>query len=152
MIPRLLNRAGPNAPAAAALSQKSLPPRPKVPRTLPKTASPRNAGNIPENRALGGGERSTTAVNPPGCGTGRNLILAARKYPTARFFGVDVSTEMLTSAIGAIERAGLASRIRVAHADATRSVPTALFGKARFERVFISYSLSMMPAWVGGPG
>ena len=33
-----------------------------------------------------------------GCGTGRNLVLAAGLYPDARFFGIDVSTEMLTSA------------------------------------------------------
>src|ERR1700689_2387469 len=52
-----------------------------------------------------------------GCGTGRNLVLAARLYPAARFFGVDVSTEMLTSAIAAISRAGLTSRVRVAHGD-----------------------------------
>jgi S-adenosylmethionine-diacylgycerolhomoserine-N-methlytransferase len=42
-----------------------------------------------------------------GCGTGRNLVLAARLYPDTRFFGVDVSTEMLTTAISAIARAGL---------------------------------------------
>src|ERR1700733_15191750 len=36
-----------------------------------------------------------------GCGTGRNLVLAAQLYPDAQFFGVDVSTEMLTSAITA---------------------------------------------------
>jgi S-adenosylmethionine-diacylgycerolhomoserine-N-methlytransferase len=82
-----------------------------------------------------------------GCGTGRNLILAARRYPDARFFGIDVSTEMLTSAIEAIARAGLSSRIHVAHADATAFDPGRLFGKAQFDRVFISYSLSMIPAW-----
>jgi S-adenosylmethionine-diacylgycerolhomoserine-N-methlytransferase len=27
-----------------------------------------------------------------GCGTGRNLVLAARLHPKARFFGIDVST------------------------------------------------------------
>jgi S-adenosylmethionine-diacylgycerolhomoserine-N-methlytransferase len=37
-----------------------------------------------------------------GCGTGRNLVLAAQLNRLARFFGVDVSTEMLTSAITAI--------------------------------------------------
>src|ERR1700740_3820343 len=42
-----------------------------------------------------------------GCGTGRNLVLAGRLYPPARFFGVDVSTEMLTSAMPAISRVGL---------------------------------------------
>src|SRR5262245_11531474 len=28
-----------------------------------------------------------------GCGTGRNLLLAARRYRDARFFGLDISTE-----------------------------------------------------------
>jgi len=82
-----------------------------------------------------------------GCGTGRNLILAAQRYPDARCFGIDVSTEMLASAIASIARAGLASRVRVAHADATKFDPNQLFGTEQFERVFISYSLSMIPAW-----
>jgi S-adenosylmethionine-diacylgycerolhomoserine-N-methlytransferase len=82
-----------------------------------------------------------------GCGTGRNLIVAAQKYPGARCFGIDVSTEMLNSAIRAILRAGLAARIRVAHADATRFDPELLFGMAQFDRIFISYSLSMIPQW-----
>jgi S-adenosylmethionine-diacylgycerolhomoserine-N-methlytransferase len=82
-----------------------------------------------------------------GCGTGRNLVLAARRYPKARFFGIDVSTEMLTSAIEQIGRAGIAARVRVAHADATNFDPARLFGRAQFERVFISYSLSMIPGW-----
>jgi S-adenosylmethionine-diacylgycerolhomoserine-N-methlytransferase len=82
-----------------------------------------------------------------GCGTGRNLATAAARYPDARLYGVDVSTEMLTSAITRIARAGLASQIRVAHADATRLDPAPLFGVARFERIFISYSLSMIPDW-----
>jgi S-adenosylmethionine-diacylgycerolhomoserine-N-methlytransferase len=82
-----------------------------------------------------------------GCGTGRNLILVAEKYPAARCFGIDVSTEMLNSAMGAISRAGLAARISVAHADATRFDPGSLFGTVKFERIFISYSLSMIPQW-----
>jgi S-adenosylmethionine-diacylgycerolhomoserine-N-methlytransferase len=91
--------------------------------------------------------RDGDAVLEIGCGTGRNLITAAARYPGARLFGVDVSTEMLTSAIATIARAGLASQIRVAHADATRLDPQPLFGVARFERIFISYSLSMIPDW-----
>ena len=82
-----------------------------------------------------------------GCGTGRNLIMAARKYPGASCFGIDVSTEMLNSATRAISRAGLSARIHVAHADATRFEPGALFGVDRFDRIFISYSLSMIPQW-----
>jgi S-adenosylmethionine-diacylgycerolhomoserine-N-methlytransferase len=82
-----------------------------------------------------------------GCGTGRNLIMAARKYPDARCFGIDVSTEMLNSATEAISRASLTARVSVAHADATRFDPGSLFGTAQFERIFISYSLSMIPHW-----
>ena len=91
--------------------------------------------------------RDGDAVLEIGCGTGRNLTTAAALYPSARLFGVDVSTQMLTSAITTIARAGLASQIRVAHGDATRFDPKALFGVARFERIFISYSLSMIPDW-----
>ncbi len=82
-----------------------------------------------------------------GCGTGRNLILAARRYPGARFFGIDLSTEMLETAAAAISRAGLASRISVAQGDAARFDPGALFGTDQFDRIFISYSLSMIPPW-----
>jgi S-adenosylmethionine-diacylgycerolhomoserine-N-methlytransferase len=82
-----------------------------------------------------------------GCGTGRNLVLAARLYPGARFFGIDVSTEMLTSAISAISRHGLTNRIRVAHGDGTAFDPQLLFGIAAFDHVMISYSLSMIPDW-----
>jgi S-adenosylmethionine-diacylgycerolhomoserine-N-methlytransferase len=82
-----------------------------------------------------------------GCGTGRNLVLAARRYPDARLFGIDVSTEMLTSAISAISRRGLAPRIRVAHGDATAFDPLPLFGVPAFDHVMISYSLSMIPDW-----
>ncbi|MFO7856513.1 MAG: class I SAM-dependent methyltransferase [Paracoccaceae bacterium] len=84
-----------------------------------------------------------------GCGTGRNLILAARQWPEARFFGVDISSEMLRTARGKVEAAGLSERIRLAEGDATRFDPEALFGEAGFERVFLSYSLSMIPDWRG---
>jgi|SRR5665213_455242 len=82
-----------------------------------------------------------------GCGTGRNLVLAARQHPEVRFFGIDVSTEMLTSAISAISRHGMANRIRVAHGDGTAFNPQNLFGVAAFDHVMVSYSLSMIPDW-----
>jgi S-adenosylmethionine-diacylgycerolhomoserine-N-methlytransferase len=91
---------------------------------------------------------------PPGgavleiaCGTGRNLICAARAYPAARFYGLDVSEEMLTTARENVAPAGLASRIKLARADAVDFDPGALFGVPAFERVFISYALSMIPPW-----
>jgi S-adenosylmethionine-diacylgycerolhomoserine-N-methlytransferase len=89
--------------------------------------------------------RDGDAVLEIGCGTGRNLAVAATRYPAARLFGIDVSTEMLASASATI--AGLAPQVRLAHADATSFDPQPLFGIARFDRVFVSYSLSMIPQW-----
>jgi S-adenosylmethionine-diacylgycerolhomoserine-N-methlytransferase len=93
------------------------------------------------------GARDGARVLEIGCGTGRNLIMTAQKYPGALCFGIDLSTEMLETATRAIERAGLASRVRVAHADATQFDPEPLFGVGQFDRIFISYSLSMIPPW-----
>jgi S-adenosylmethionine-diacylgycerolhomoserine-N-methlytransferase len=90
---------------------------------------------------------SGASVLEIGCGTGRNLVWAARRHPDVRFFGIDVSTEMLTSAISAISRHGLTDRIRVAHGDGTAFNPNFLFGVASFDHVMISYSLSMIPDW-----
>jgi S-adenosylmethionine-diacylgycerolhomoserine-N-methlytransferase len=91
--------------------------------------------------------RDGDAVIEIGCGTGRNLVVAAARYPAARLFGIDVSTEMLASAGATIARAGLAPQVRLSHADATSFDPQPLFGIARFDRVFVSYSLSMIPQW-----
>jgi S-adenosylmethionine-diacylgycerolhomoserine-N-methlytransferase len=82
-----------------------------------------------------------------GCGTGRNLIVAARRYPLSRFFGIDISSVMLGSATQAIARARLSPQIVVARADATTFDPLDLFGRAQFTRVLLAYSLSMIPAW-----
>jgi S-adenosylmethionine-diacylgycerolhomoserine-N-methlytransferase len=84
-----------------------------------------------------------------GCGTGRNLVKLATAYPQARLFGLDVSREMLASAAASLARAGLSRRIALARADATAFDPEALFGCAQFERVMISYALSMIPPWRG---
>ena len=83
------------------------------------------------------------------CGTGRNLIAAARRYPQARFFGFDISTAMLETAEKSIGRAGLADRIRIAPGDATAFSGERPFGTAAFDRIFISYALSMIPDWEG---
>ena len=82
-----------------------------------------------------------------GCGTARNLVAVARRYPEATLFGIDISTEMLRTARQILEREALVSRIRLARADATRFDPAILFGVPSFSRIFISYSLSMIPAW-----
>jgi S-adenosylmethionine-diacylgycerolhomoserine-N-methlytransferase len=93
--------------------------------------------------------RPGDAVLEIGCGTGRNLIAAARHYPQARFFGLDISTAMLATAATSVARAGLAGRIRLAQGDATRRECIAAFGNTAFARIFMSYSLSMIPDWRG---
>jgi S-adenosylmethionine-diacylgycerolhomoserine-N-methlytransferase len=82
-----------------------------------------------------------------GCGTGRNLVKLAHAYPDARLFGLDVSREMLATAAASKARAGFASRIALAQGDAAAFDPQALFGCASFERILISYALSMIPPW-----
>ncbi len=86
------------------------------------------------------------AVLEVGCGTGRNLILAARRYPEARFFGFDISEMMLETARAKIAAAGLADRVQLAQADAAAFESEALFGR-KMDRVFQSYTLSMIPPW-----
>jgi S-adenosylmethionine-diacylgycerolhomoserine-N-methlytransferase len=102
-----------------------------------------------------GRDRLITELDPPfgahileiGCGTGRNLIRIAHTYPGVECFGIDVSNVMLDTARRSIESAGLAGRIRLAEADAVAADPTHLFGRGSFDRVMISYALSMIPPW-----
>jgi S-adenosylmethionine-diacylgycerolhomoserine-N-methlytransferase len=84
-----------------------------------------------------------------GCGTGRNLIRIARRYPDCACHGLDVSGAMLATAHGSVAKAGLEQRIGLAQADATGFDPQALFGRAGFDRIVISYALSMIPPWQG---
>ena len=84
-----------------------------------------------------------------GCGTGRNLIQIARRYPSCACYGLDVSSEMLATARASVAKAGLGERIRLAQADATAFDPQTLFGLAGFDRIVISYALSMIPPWQG---
>ena len=53
------------------------------------------------------------------CGTGRNLVSAARRYPDARLYGFDISAAMLDTARAAIARRGLDDRIALCLGDAT---------------------------------
>lgn len=77
-----------------------------------------------------------------GCGTGRNLILAARRWPRARCFGFDISDAMLATA-----RAKAGDHILLARGDATAWDPLSLFGIDAADEVFMSYTLSMIPDW-----
>ncbi|HEY8698521.1 MAG TPA: methyltransferase domain-containing protein [Rhizomicrobium sp.] len=82
-----------------------------------------------------------------GCGTARNLIRIARRYPQAQLFGLDASHEMLKTAQLAVARSGLTARIKLAWGYAEHLSP-AMFGEALpFDRALFSYSLSMIPDW-----
>ncbi len=87
------------------------------------------------------------AVLEMGCGTGRNLVKLARLAPGARLYGVDVSSVMLDTAARALERAGLAGRVRLAQAGGQGFDPQAGFGLERFDTIYFSYVLSMIPGW-----
>jgi S-adenosylmethionine-diacylgycerolhomoserine-N-methlytransferase len=82
-----------------------------------------------------------------GCGTGRNLIRVARTYPSVECFGIDISNVMLDTARRSIRTAGLEGRIRLAQADAVTADPARLFDRGSFDRVMISYALSMIAPW-----
>jgi len=79
-----------------------------------------------------------------GCGTGRNLVVAARRNPQGLFYGIDISREMLASAAVAAGRAGVANRVATKRGDAVICDAVAAFGVPGFERVFFSYCLSMV--------
>jgi S-adenosylmethionine-diacylgycerolhomoserine-N-methlytransferase len=104
-----------------------------------------------------GRDRLIVGLDPPaggrvlevGCGTARNLVALAHRHPATPLFGIDLSWEMLDTARRRVKRQGLAGRIRLAHADATRFDPALLFGVPSFSRIFFSYTLSMIPDWEG---
>ena len=82
-----------------------------------------------------------------GCGTARNLVKIAEKYPGVRLYGLDASSEMLVSARQSVTQAGLAGQAKLVQAYAEALSP-ALFGEAEpFDAVVFSYSLSMIPDW-----
>lgn len=76
------------------------------------------------------------------CGTGRNLARIGRQYPGCALFGLDISQEMLRSA-----RAKLGAGARVVQGDACDFDGVAEFGEGGFDRVVLSYCLSMIPDW-----
>jgi S-adenosylmethionine-diacylgycerolhomoserine-N-methlytransferase len=93
--------------------------------------------------------RPRESVVEIGCGTARNLIHIARRYPGAKLYGLDASAEMLLTAGEALARAGLKDRVLLRHALAEELSP-GLFGLSEpFHHAVFSYSLSMIPDWRG---
>ncbi len=82
-----------------------------------------------------------------GCGTARNLIKLAKKYPHAKFYGIDASTEMLKTAKRKIEQKGLTDRINVVYSLAESFNYTLFNSPKKFDAILFSYSLSMISDW-----
>lgn len=120
-------------------------------------AAQRHIYDLTRKYYLLGRDRLIDTLAPPpggmvlevGCGTARNLIAAARRWPDAHFYGLDISEEMLTTARAKIAKAGLSRRITLVQGDAASFEAKASFGIPGFDRVFLSYTLSMIPDWTG---
>lgn len=83
-----------------------------------------------------------------GCGTARNLVKLARRYPLNSFYGIDASDEMLKTANNALKSKGVCCRVTVAQGFAQSFSPQELFGLNRPVNKFIfSYALSIIPPW-----
>ena len=86
----------------------------------------RHIYDLTRKHYLLGRDQLIDRLNPPeggavleiGCGTGRNLIRAARLYPRVGFYGVDISAVMLDEAKASISRNKVAAPIALAQGDA----------------------------------
>lgn len=82
-----------------------------------------------------------------GCGTARNLIILAKKYPGVNFFGLDASAEMLKTAQAKIDAQNIKNiTLRTALADAFTFDKTFELND-KFDAVFFSYAVSIIPPW-----
>ncbi len=87
------------------------------------------------------------AILEVGCGTGRNLVLLAQKYPAARCFGVDAANVMIDTARAKMQSHRLADRVDLMQGLAEDLNAGKWFGVPAFDRIVFSYSLSMIPTW-----
>lgn len=87
-------------------------------------------------------EQSTSLrILEVGCGTGRNLVQLAKRYPNAQITGVDLSADMLK--IAQKKTAPFANRVNIVH-GAFGQTPLA----KEFDLVLFSYCLTMVnPGW-----
>jgi S-adenosylmethionine-diacylgycerolhomoserine-N-methlytransferase len=82
-----------------------------------------------------------------GCGTGRNLIVLAKKHPAARFYGLDASSAMLETAQSKIEAENIKNiTLKTALADDFHFQKTFDLEKP-FDAIFFSYALSIITPW-----
>lgn len=82
-----------------------------------------------------------------GCGTARNLRVASRRYPELNFYGIDASANMLRTAQRLVDKTSTGGRITLGQADIMNFSPQTSFGVNGFDRIMVSYTLSMIPEW-----
>ena len=78
------------------------------------------------------------------CGTGRNMAKVRKSWPGVKLYGLDISEEMLKNA-----RKALGEDAVLGAGDACAFDSPELLGEDGFERIILSYSLSMIPDWEG---
>ena len=93
------------------------------------------------------GAKSGMRVLEIACGTGRNLAKVRKAWTGVRLYGLDISAEMLKNA-----RRTLGDSATLGLGDACSFAPDETFGEAGladdgFDRVILSYALSMIPDW-----
>jgi len=82
-----------------------------------------------------------------GCGTARNLIILAKRQPFANLYGLDASKAMLETARAKVISADVKNiQLRTALADDFKFDDT-FDRKEPFDKIFFSYSISMIPTW-----
>lgn len=85
-----------------------------------------------------------------GCGTARNLVKLSAMRPDLKLLGLDASNQMLETARKKLTDPLLRDRITLRHGLAEELDPTLMFGvSGPIPRVFFSYSLTMIPPWIG---
>lgn len=88
-----------------------------------------------------------------GCGTARNLRVLHDKAPHHTLYGLDASLAMLDTARDALSRAGCLKATTLRHGLAEELYSSAQFGvDRRFDVIFFSYVLSMIPSWPAALG
>ncbi|MGI8640381.1 MAG: class I SAM-dependent methyltransferase [Pyrinomonadaceae bacterium] len=82
-----------------------------------------------------------------GCGTGRNLIILAQRFPKINFYGLDASAAMLETAQKKVDAKKILN-IKLKNALADDFNYTKTFGLSKpFDTIYFSYSISMIPTW-----
>lgn len=82
-----------------------------------------------------------------GCGTARNLVKMAYRYPAAELYGVDASSMMLDTAHAKLQGTLYENKISL-HQGLAGQISYRDFGLDKpFDHIVFSYVLSMIPGW-----